>query len=332
MSHHIETHGDQAAAIFAREDAWHRLGTTVADAFTAEDAMTLGHLGGWDVRKVPLTATEITAGGVDVVEVPDNFATVRTNPFTGQPEALGVVGSKYRPIQNEEHADVLNTLVDESGAVFETAGSLRGGRQVFVTMKLPHHVKVAGVDDVEVNLAALNSHDGSQAFRLLVTPTRIVCANTQAAALRDARASYAIRHTSSATSRIQAAREALGMTTAYVEAFEVEAERMIQQTMTDAEFHRLTVDLFGDPAEAETKRATTTMRDRADTLTSLWADASTQQNIRGTRWAGLQAVVEYVDHFAPVRGRDKATSRAERVLTSADVERVKSQAWELCAV
>ena len=47
MAHEIETHGMQAAAVFARKDAWHRLGTTVRDrAFTAEEAMRLGHLGG----------------------------------------------------------------------------------------------------------------------------------------------------------------------------------------------------------------------------------------------------------------------------------------------
>lgn len=34
ISHHIETHGQDAAAIFARTDPWHRLGVTVAgDAF-----------------------------------------------------------------------------------------------------------------------------------------------------------------------------------------------------------------------------------------------------------------------------------------------------------
>ena len=64
MAHQIETHGGQAAAIYARTDPWHRLGTTVQGrAFTAEEAMTLGHLGGWQVRKVPLTATDPPATG-----------------------------------------------------------------------------------------------------------------------------------------------------------------------------------------------------------------------------------------------------------------------------
>ena len=149
MTHEIETHGSQAAAVFARKDAWHRLGTTVRDrAFTAEEAMRLGHLGGWDVRKLPLTTAEVSEGGVTPIEVP-GFATVRTNPFTGQPEALGVVGGGYTPLQNEDHADFLNLLADESGAIFDTAGSLRGGRKVFITMQLPDSLTVGGTDRVE---------------------------------------------------------------------------------------------------------------------------------------------------------------------------------------
>lgn len=93
MTHHIETHGNLAAAVFARQDAWHRLGTTVAgQAFTAEEAMRLGHLGGWNVRKVPLSANVLDEHGITTLDVPA-FATVRTNPFTQRPEALGVVGS-----------------------------------------------------------------------------------------------------------------------------------------------------------------------------------------------------------------------------------------------
>lgn len=328
MAHHIETHGNQAAAVFARQDAWHKLGTTVAgDAFTAEEAMRLGHLGGWDVRTVPLTATEVNENGVTSIEVPERFATVRTNPFTGSAEALGVVGSQYRPIQNEEHAEVLNRLVDESGALFDTAGSLKGGRQVFITMRLPQTIKVAGVDEVSMNLAALNSHDGSQAFRLLVTPVRVVCANTQHAALRDHRASVVIKHTASAAARIAAARDALGMTFEYVEAFEAEAEAMINQTVTDVQFVAITRGLFGwkdDPSKTEAKNQ---QRREADLL-GLWADAQTQTGIRSTAWAGYQAVAEYVDHVQPVRTKgEAAAARAERLLTTEAPVRLKSTAW-----
>lgn len=328
MAHQIETHGTRAAALFARVDPWHRLGTTLeGQAFTAEEAMALGHLGGWDVRKTPLTTTEITTEGVTQLDVP-GFATVRTNPFTHSPEALGVVGSAYHPLQNEEHAEFLNRLADESGAIFDTAGSLRGGRQVFVTMRLPESLTVGGTDRVDVNIAALNSHDGSSAFRLLVTPVRVVCANTQAAALRDHTASISIRHTRNAKTAVQSAREALGLTFAYVQEFEAEAERLINTTMTDAAFADLTATVFGETDRDAPTRTQKAARRRTDTLTRLWADASTQADIRHTAWAGYQSVAEYVDHFAPVRSKDdEATARATRLLTSDEPTRIKHRAW-----
>ena len=330
MSHEVETHENQAAALFARTDPWHRLGTTVRGvAFTAEDAMTLGHLGGWRVRKAPLTATEITPDGVEsCLEVPAKFATIRTNPFTKAPEPLGVVGHGYTPLQNEEHAEFLNRLADESGAVFDTAGSLRGGRQVFITMRLPRTLRVGGVDPVDLNIAALNSHDGSSAFRLMITPIRVVCANTQRAALRHNVAHVSIRHTTNAKAAVQQAREALGLTFAYVDEFEAEAEKLINTTMTDAGFADLSRQVFGTTPTDTSTRTRNRARDREATLTRLWADADTQAAVRGTAWAGYQAVVEYVDHFAPVRAKtEPGTARARRLLTSEEPNRLKNTAW-----
>jgi phage/plasmid-like protein (TIGR03299 family) len=328
MSHEIETHGDQAAAIFARTDAWHRLGTTVRGrAFTAEEAMTLGHLGGWRVRKVPLTATEISNDGVTTIDAP-GFATVRSNPFTGQAESLGVVGDAYTPLQNEDHADFLNTLADQSGAVFDTAGSLRGGRQVFITMKLPETLTVGGIDSIDLNIAALNSHDGTSSFRILITPVRVVCANTQAAAIGNHVSSTAIRRTGNAKATVQIARETLGLSFAYCAAFEAEAERLIQTTMTASGFDALTRRIFGHAPDDATKRTRDADRQRHAKLASLFHDADTQANIRGTAWAGYQAVVEYLDHYAPVRDtRHTATARATRLLTSDEPAKTKRAAW-----
>src|SRR6185312_12271562 len=132
-------------------------------------------------------------------------------PAHRPPEALGVVGEQYVPIQNEEHAALLDALVDESGAHFETAGSLRGGRQVFLSMKLPTTMQIGGVDPVDLYLIACNSHDGTSAFRLLVSPVRVVCANTLALAASRARSTFSIRHTAGAAGQIEQARQALGL-------------------------------------------------------------------------------------------------------------------------
>ena len=290
--------------------------------------MTLGHLGGWNVRKAPVTATEIRDDGVTSMEVPGAFATVRTNPFTGATEPLGIVGGGYHPLQNEEHAAFLNHLADVSGATFDTAGSLRGGRQVFVTMRLPEHLSIGGSDRVDLNIAALNSHDGSSAFRVLITPVRVVCANTQHAALRNHLSSWSIRHTRNAKAAVQAARDTLGLTFAYVEAFEAEAERMINTSVTDAAFFELVQNLFPSPTPDAPARPRNAARRRQASLAHLWHDAATQSGIAGTAWAAYQSVVEYVDHFAPVRDKaDAAMARALRLLTTDEPARIKARAW-----
>jgi len=332
MAHELETWSDGTASfVSAREHAWHRLGTVLPAEFDAAQAMSYAKLGGWNVRTMALqTAPVLSDDGVfGALPVPDQFATVRTNPVSGGVDVLGVVGRGYTVIQNEEHADLLNRVVDESGgAYFETAGSLRGGRSVFLSMKLPRTMTIGGIDPVDLYLIALNSHDGTSAFRLLVSPVRVVCANTQALALRRAQSSFSIRHTSGARGNIAQAREALGLTFKYAEVFEREAEQMIQASLTDAQFAQIIGKLW--TTESESKRSATITANRADVLTGLFADAPTNANIRGTRWAGYQAVTEYLDHFAPVAGGTD-TARAERVATGGTVTTVKARAFEMLA-
>jgi len=170
MAHELDiTHG--IASFAARTDAWHRLGQVVGHAMDAHEALTAAHLAGWDVRKMKLQVPQqpiVTDDGVTTTPAPlpvsDHYATVRTNPITGNIDVLGVVGSKYEPVQNEESCALLNALTDESGAVFETAGALRGGREIFITMRLPESMMFDGIDGskdrTDFFLAALNSHDG----------------------------------------------------------------------------------------------------------------------------------------------------------------------------
>src|ERR1700712_4924822 len=333
MAHELEVWADGSASfVSAREHAWHRLGTVVPQQFDAAQAMSYAKLGGWNVRLVGLqTAPVLDENGVTpALEVTDRYATGRSNPVTGGTDVLGVVGPAYTVIQNEAHADLLNTLVDESGAYFETAGSLRGGRAVFLSMKLPTTMQIGGIDPVDLYLVALNSHDGTSAFRLLVSPVRVVCANTQALAIRKAQASFSIRHTSGARGNIAQARQALGLTFAYVEAFEAQAQKLIEQEMTDAQFRQIVGTLW--VSESDSKRSATITAHRTEALRDLFTASPTNTTIRGTRWAGYQAITEYLDHYAPVA--DKAnprTARAERVAMGGNVTHLKTRAFDLIA-
>jgi phage/plasmid-like protein (TIGR03299 family) len=327
MAHELEQYGELTAFVSAREDAWHKLGKVLPDSFTAEEAMKYAHLADWDVRKQPLFANDIL--NPNPLPVKDRFATVRTNPFTKQAEVLGVVGSKYVPIQNEDHAELLNTLVDQSGAHFETAGSIKGGTQTFLTMRLPQSMEIGGIDKVQPYIIALNSHDGTMAFQFLISPVRVVCANTQAVAMKSAKSRFSVKHTKNGTKSIMAqARDALGMTYSYLESFELKAQKMIQESLTTDRFIEIVERLMPirDDATDLIKGRVSSERMR---LIELFENSDTMTEIRGTAWSGYQAVTEYLDHYRPVMGKDSNQSNIYRALQTANgnSEEMKSNAF-----
>jgi phage/plasmid-like protein (TIGR03299 family) len=328
MAHQLEQLANgQTAFASARLSAWHQLGTVTDGCMTAQDVMTKAWLGGWEVRKIALQGIEVTTAGVTKVDCTDKYMTVRTNPESGATEYLGIVGEDYGVVQNEQVAETLNLLVDESGAHFETAGSMRKGRSVFVTMKLPTAMQIAGIDDMDLYLAATTSHDGTASLRLDATPVRIVCANTQRMAYDRSRASYTFRHTSNVTSKISEARQALGLMWRAFADFETEAEKMINEALTMGEFERIVAELW-PLADDASDAAKNNAKQRGSTLRYLIRDADTQKAIKGTRWAGYQAITEYLDHFAPAK---TDTVRATRALTGAGAD-LKARAFELLAV
>jgi phage/plasmid-like protein (TIGR03299 family) len=306
MSHELDTTDGITSFVSANGiDAWHMLGQTREGALTAEEIMEHGYLANWNVRRIPVYAVE----NGQTIEIEGRSAIVRDNPVNKKVEALGVVGPLYHVVQNEEHAEFLNTLVEESGAHFETAGSLYGGRQVFITMKLPGHMLIGGVDKVDTYIAALNAHDGSKAFTLMATPVRIVCANTLNMAFGNRSHILSRRHTSGVLKAVEKAREALELTFDYLDVFQEEANQLIDTTMTQVQFEEIILSAFG-PDEDASQATITRSQNKMDKMVELFTDAGTQKEIRGTAWAGLNAITEWYDHFSTVRGDEPEVSRA----------------------
>jgi phage/plasmid-like protein (TIGR03299 family) len=333
MSHDLERLPDgRTAFAAARTPAWHQLGTVTTGAMTAAQVIQAAQLASWNVRKIPVIGRETipdpTTGNPRTVEVsaPDRAMTVRTNPVTGATDYLGVVGLGYTPVQNEACAELLDLLIDASGGHFETAGSLHGGRRIFVTLKLPQGITIAGFDHLDLYLALSTSHDGSTALRVDATPVRVVCANTQRLALKRSVGHYTFRHTTSITSKISQAREAIGISYAYADAFTLEAERMLNTQLAIDGFRQVCDQLWPTPPADAPARTVTNHRRRWSTLEYLFTEAPTQDGLRDTAFGAWQSVIEYLDHHAPAPTPQR---RAERVLTSTTLAAAKQKAHDL---
>ena len=205
-------------------------------------------------------------------------------------------------------------------------------------MKLPESMTFEGrdgsLDRTDWFLAALNSHDGQSKFRLMLSPVRIVCANTQSAAIARARSTFGISHTSSARVAIQEAREALKLSWRYIEAFEAEAAKLYAAPMNVEEVGRFARQLF-KVEQAGTAAAKRGRAEQASAIVKLFVSSPTVTPILGeTRWAAYNAVSEYGDHVAGVRGvrgaAQIAQARALRTITAgSNVHALKVEAFKL---
>jgi phage/plasmid-like protein (TIGR03299 family) len=311
-----------------RRSSWSMLGTPVWRAGNAIEALAAAGLAGWNIRKLDMSATELAPSGVTTLDNPDQVMLVRTDPGSGRTRYLSTVGRNYGVVQNEDGADLLDTLVAESGAEgIGHAGHLDNGRKIFVTIPLPETMYVDGVDPVQLNLVVFTSHDGTSAFRVMLVAFRVACANQQRMSIRDNHGCVSIRHTSRTAINVTQIRAGLGLLHTYSAAFENEARRLLNTEMTHREFDDLTRQLWPVKTDAPI-RARTNARRRTSALIRLWTSAPTQAPIRNTRWAAYQAVTEYLDHHTPAA---TPKARALRVLTSSEVAAKKQRAYDLLA-
>jgi hypothetical protein len=108
----------------------------------------------------------------------------------------------------------------------------------------------------------------------LVTPVRIVCANTQSAAIARAAASFGISHTGGASVALQEARRALKLGSRYMAAFEDEAAALYAAPMDLDEMRHFAAQLV-DVEGAISTGAARNRRDTARSIVKLWVSSPT---------------------------------------------------------
>ena len=194
------------SGFFVAEPAWHGLGVVLTDApKTAKEAIVASGLD-WSVHKTPLMTSFTTEEGFksDLMGVNDHFAITRyQKDMLPHYDTLGVVGNRYTPLQNIEAFNFFDEVVATGNANYHTAGSLKGGKIVWMLAKVGNPKKIIGHDFVENFILLYNSHDGSSAVTMQMTPIRVVCANTLAMAQRNFSKKMSVRHTKTVLNRMK---------------------------------------------------------------------------------------------------------------------------------
>lgn len=269
---------------------WHGKGTPLDHPATAAEAVTAAGID-WEVELVPAYALGTPIEGVRAVVRKDRR------------EALGVVGTRYQPLQNREAFAFFDRLIGEGQAVYETAGALDRGRRIWLLAKLPGDVWITDDDAVGKYLLLTTSHDGKSPVRALFTPIRVVCQNTLLAALDGAaRSGVSIRHVGDVLGKAEEARRLLGISFKYYDDFAREAKAFAARSLTGEAVARYFESLVPDPKEGSPERAIGTRGKLLELFEA--GKGNALPGVRGSLWAALNAVAEYVDHERRTRPRE----------------------------
>lgn len=314
MSHEIEE--DDQIVLTGGVPAWHGLGNLKdAEALTLADALEEANLARWNMY-----LEDVVRQGRGSKGQMGRRQTVEGSKFVvrGRDEkVLGVVGDRYRIVTNEEAFSWAEALIGGDGFVVKTAGSLRGGRIVWVLLKAPFDITMPEGGKADEYILLVNYHDGSGSVRMLNEPVKVVCANTMRQALGSYKAAYSIRHTRNAEQKLSEAQKVLGLAQGAADRLEKTAEALYRQKISERDMDDLLAKLLPDPGKDAPERTKTNIAVARNTIRGIYeGDKLGQAEIKGTAWGAFNAVGAYVDHFQYGRNTKGASAEENRFARS----------------
>lgn len=280
MSANVET------MFYVRETPWHGLGIKVMEAPSSKEALRLAGLD-WNVVQEPIyTENE---------EIIEGY---KANVRDSDRRVLGVVTDRYKIIQNEEAFAFTDELLGE-GVRYETAGSLMNGRKVWILARMPQEYIISG-ERISPYLVFSNTHDGSGAVKVALTPIRVVCQNTLNLALSTAKRSWAMIHTGAVKEKMQEARDTLSLASTYMTHLGKEFEALRMKKLADKQVMDY-IEILLPIEDDSTPQQIKNMKRLREDMKLRYFEAPDLQDVGKNAYRFINAVSDFATHASPLR-------------------------------
>lgn len=270
-----------------REVPWHGLGTIIEEAPTSDDALKLAGLD-WKVIQ-----SEVICKDTGLV-VPGYKINIRDTDH----KALGMVTDKYKIVQNKEAFAFTDALLGE-GVKYETAGSLANGKRVWMLARLEG--KLMTDEAVDPYLVFTNSHDGSGAVRVAITPVRVVCQNTLNLALENAQRHWSCVHKGDIQNKMEEAKRTLIKAETYMEVLEEEFGELKLKSMSIDKVKEYIDMLLPLDVNDASKTKIRNIENMRQDLMCRYLYAPDLENIEHSAYRFVNAVSDFATHREPYR-------------------------------
>ena len=306
-----EAYNNQVAKVMNKQ-AWVKAGTAVNAGSASEAARQAGL--DWNVMLADMEAiVETPVNTYELINnrypVPKRQAVLKLDKDNTN-EVIGVVGDKYKIVQNMEVFSALDTLIDSGDARYTAAGEYNNGANIWMVMELPTGVQVAN-DPHAAYLLVQSSHDGSCAVRIRPIIERLFCANQISRIIKGKHTNdytYVMKHTTNSVLSVSDIRNITQLTYSSIQEYEEVAGVLLQREVDKRQVKSIFKKVWALPSTVEEtpehllsqgeKRQRTIALTGRESAWNIYNQSPTQENIRGTAFGVWQAVIEHADHYA----------------------------------
>ena len=307
MSANVET------MFYSGETPWHGLGNRVDEAQSSIDALRLSGLN-WIVQSKRIQV----AGG-------SSINGYKANVRSSDGKILGIVTDRYKIVQNKDAFAFTDMLLGE-GVRYETAGSLSDGKRVWLLARMDT-TKICG-DDVTPYLVFTNSHDGTGAIKVAMTPIRVVCQNTLTMAIKGAKRTWSTKHCGDIDGKLEDAKNTLNLANRYMENLKEQSDILTQIMVVNPVFVEFLHNMFPISDNAS-ERQIRNIEYQRNALRDIYENKDDIKKFKGTAYGVINAVADFVPHFRPLR--ETSTYKENNFMKIADGDSLMENACKFFA-
>lgn len=313
MSNYYNENADLKNKILKRFSMFDNAGLDLTNYTDYTEALKAAGLN-YKVKKVPL----YIEGGY---EIPGRFATIKED----EPDkALGIVGSSYVPMNNEDAFELADELVKDMGYTYEAGGACVGAkdkvdysRSFLVCRGEDFNI---GDDTYNVFPVFRNSFDGTMGVQVMFIAQRVVCLNGMVRLLggRKSQLYINIQHSKNTEEKLQKAKQLIISQNNEIEEIKREANLFINQKFTKAQFEKEIIPLILTKKglvekDKERERGQERIEKTVGELIQAYEAADTQ-NFNNTMYKVILALSDYETHASPLRNTGNGQIYMNRIL------------------
>jgi phage/plasmid-like protein (TIGR03299 family) len=314
MSHEVET------MAWRGSPPWHGLGFPMHDEQDPRRILTLSGLD-WTVSKrpcwVPNSPDWVNNPGVPVDLLAEGqFSLVRDSDN----KVLGPAGPRYQPFQNAEVMELFREFTSAGDMEIEVAGSLKGGRIIWILAKIKGASFAYDRDVTQSYLLMHSPHIWGESLDILYTPVRVVCWNTLTQALaKKVQDRFRLIHNKGFAAMRETAELAVEQVLLQQEVLKAKVDVLTNTRVTDIGkviryYNELTIytNSRRHAANDRVLSETQLVSNKSQTMMAnfRFGPGSELPSAKDTWWGVYNGLSFYVDHQAGRRGRDEALHNA----------------------